>query len=111
MTPAAAYRRLNKLLWLGRLPNATVIFADNDTIPNIHGITMHDGVDLFLKPVIVLNSRSSWKPTLIHEMLHVAEPKLPHGPVFELLVRRYWRIAQKNIKQFHPQKRKRTHVQ
>ena len=99
LTPFQAYCRLNDLLWLGRLPRATIIFAENDTIPNVHGVTMHDGYDLFVKPIIVLNRGDAWwGKTLVHEMLHVAEPALPHGPAFDKIVRRYWRIAKKELK-------------
>jgi hypothetical protein len=98
MTPKAAYRRLNKLLWLGRLPDATIVLVENETIPRLHGITLHDA--MFAKPVVVLNKRTPWGLTLVHEMLHIAEPELPHGKIFETIVRRYWRIARKNIGAF-----------
>jgi hypothetical protein len=101
VTPRAAYHRLNTLLWLGRLPDATIIFVDNATLPNARGITLHDGIDLFMKPVIVLNRTTLWGPTLVHEMLHIAEPQLSHGKIFETLVRRYWRIAKTEIKGLH----------
>ena len=97
MRPAAAYKRLNKLLWLGRLPAPTIIFVDNATIPRMHGVTLHDG-DMFVKPVIVLNRSTPWGPTLVHEMLHVAEPTLKHGILFDKIVRRYWFTAKKRIK-------------
>jgi len=99
VTPTQAYRRLNAVLWLNRLPAATVILIDNATIPHIHGITMHDGRDLFLKPVILINRGDHWwGRTLIHEMLHVAEPELPHGKIFDAIAKKYWRIAKKRIK-------------
>lgn len=98
MTPTTAYKRLNQLLWHGRLPKATVIFVDSKTIPHIHGITLDDKISLFMRPVIMLNRASALGPTLVHEMLHVAEPTLQHGVLFEALVQRYWRFAKKNIK-------------
>lgn len=101
MSPKVAYSRLNRLLWMGRLPNATVSFVDNETIPCLHGITMNDGID-FQRPVILLNQTSScWGETLVHECLHVAEPTLRHGDIFDALVTRYWRKARKEIKGWH----------
>lgn len=97
MTPTTAYRRLNALLWRNRLPAATVIVVSNATLPFLHGITLDDGVSLFMTPVILLNRTSVFGPTLVHEMLHVAEPNLPHGQIFDAIVRRYWRIAKKEI--------------
>ena len=62
---------------------------------------MHDGINLFLKPVIILNSGDRyWGKTLVHEALHVAEPTLPHGKLFDAIVLRYWRLAKKEIKGF-----------
>ena len=111
MTPLQEYRRLNKLIWLGRLPDATVILVDNATIPLVSGVTCHNG-SLFVKPVIMLNSKSPWFATLVHEMLHVAEPKLDHGPIFEKLVRKYIRLA-KHKKVHHVSEgiSEETHVQ
>lgn len=101
LTPQTAYKRLNRLLWRGRLPDAKVFSVPNPTMPYTHGVTMDDGIDLFLKPVIVLNSGDRfWGETLIHECLHVAEPHLSHGVVFEKIVRRYFRLAKKEIKGF-----------
>ncbi len=97
MRPLTVYNRLNKLLWLNRLPNATVSFTDDATIPRCYGITLFDND--FAKPVIFINdTHKKWGRTLIHEMVHVAEPQLPHGRIFELLVNSYWLYARKNIK-------------
>jgi hypothetical protein len=96
--PSTAYNRLNKLLWLGRLPAATIKFLDNETIPRCYGLTLFD--QDFARPVIFLNAdEKKWGRTLLHECLHVAEPQLPHGIVFEKLVNSYWRYARKHIKQ------------
>lgn len=100
VTPSVAYARLNKLLWMNRLPNATILFVDNATIPHMHGVTLHDAA-MFLKPIIVLNRTTPWGPTLVHEMLHIAEPTLAHGVLFDKIVRRYWHIAKKEIKGIH----------
>lgn len=97
MNPLQEYRRLNRLIWLGRLPDATIVLVDNDTLPYVHGVTCHN-TTLFVKPVIILNRTSRWHRTLVHEMLHVAEPELAHGPVFDHIVRRYSRLAQKTRK-------------
>jgi len=99
MTPNAAYQRINKLIWLGRLPKAEVVFVDPDMIPSHLGFTNHDD-GIFIKPVITLARRKRWGLTLVHEILHVAEPNLDHGPVFDFLVRRYWRMVKKNLKGF-----------
>lgn len=96
MDPQTAYRQLNELIWLGRLPVATIVIVDNDTIPSCHGVTLDE--DMFAKPVIILNSKSHLGHTLVHEMIHIAEPKLNHGHLFETLVNRYWLFAKKNIK-------------
>lgn len=103
MSPASEYRRLNKLIWFGRLPDATLVLVDNATIPYVHGVTCHN-TTLFVKPVIVLNRTSPWRRTLIHEMLHVAEPELPHGAIFDSIVRRYTRLAQKAHKKIQKSK-------
>ena len=87
MNPTVAYHKLNALLWLNRLPKATVVFVDNETLPNFNGITLHDGQCMFMRPVIVLNHTPRWGRILVHEMLHVAEPKLPHGKVFDFLAK------------------------
>lgn len=100
MTPSTAYHRLNALLWLGRLPNVTIVLVDNATIPHMHGITLHDAF-MFVKPIIILNRKTPWGPTLVHEMVHIAEPCLAHGIVFDAIVRRYWSIAKQNIKGIH----------
>ncbi len=97
MKPETAYRRLNVLLWMGRLPKATIKFVDDKTLPYCYGVTLFDAD--FALPVILLNSRHSrWGKTLIHECLHVAEPLLPHGKVFEAIVNSYWRKAKKSIR-------------
>ena len=96
MTPATAYRCLNKLLWRNRLPNAFVNFIDTEAMPSNYGITMWD--EDFALPVIFINSETKrWLRVLIHEMIHVAEPSLPHGKTFETLVAFYLREA-KNAK-------------
>lgn len=95
MTPAKAYARLNRIIWLGRLPKAVINFVDDDVIPSCYGITLFDRD--FARPVIFLNrSTKKWMKTLIHEMLHVAEPNLPHGKIFDTLVNSYARFAKTN---------------
>lgn len=97
MTPAAAYKRLNKLLWMNRLPKATVQFVDPETIPACSGITLFDRD--FARPIIFLNSADKkWGKTLIHEMCHVGEPSLNHGIAFDILVETYWKLARKAIR-------------
>jgi len=92
MTPSGAYRKINKLVWLNRLPKATILLTDDATIPECYGLTIHD--DLCVRPVILLNSKyRRWGKTLVHEMVHVAEPHLPHGKLFEALVRGYWTVV------------------
>jgi hypothetical protein len=96
MTPTAAYARLNKLIWMGRLPKAVISFVDDSVIPSCYGVTLFDRD--FARPVIFLNrSTKKWMKTLIHEMIHVAEPSLPHGKTFDALVNSYVRFS-KNIK-------------
>ena len=97
MRPAAAYQRFNKLLWNNRLPKAIVTLVDDAVIPRCFGLTLFD--DDFAQPVIYLAAGNKrWPKTLLHEMLHVAEPSLPHGKVFNTLVESYWRFAKKQIK-------------
>ncbi len=97
MRPDVVYRRLNKLLWMNRLPPATITFVDNETIPTCYGITLFDRD--FARPVIVLNSsHKRWAKTLIHEIVHVSEPTLNHGVIFDALVEIYWRRAKKAIR-------------
>jgi hypothetical protein len=92
MGPAAAYRRFNKLLWNNRLPKAVVSFVEDDVLPLCYGITLFDRD--FARPVIYLvASNKNWQKTLIHEMIHVSEPSLPHGKLFTALVEFYWRMA------------------
>jgi hypothetical protein len=80
-----------------RLPPAIILVVDDAVIPRCLGITLFDGD--FDLPVIFLNaSHKHWGRTLVHEMIHVAEPELLHGKVFESLVDRYWKIARKKIK-------------
>jgi hypothetical protein len=97
MTPTAVYRKLNEVLWSNRLPKATVVFVEDGTMPSCFGLTIHD--DICVKPVIFLNrcSTHSWKKTLVHECLHVAEPTLRHGKIFDALVDLYWRKTKKEI--------------
>jgi hypothetical protein len=84
---------------MGRLPDAKVEFISADILPNCYGITLHDKD--FALPVIFLNgSDKRWGKTLIHECLHVAEPELPHGWLFDSLVRLYHRRAIKYIRGF-----------
>jgi hypothetical protein len=97
MKPQTLYHRLNKLLWHGRLPQARIIMVDDSTLPTCHGLTLDD--DDFALPCIFLNSDSNHQAkTLLHECLHVAEPTLAHGVLFDMLVERYWRWARKEIK-------------
>jgi len=96
MTPQEAYKRLNRLLWDGRLPAATIVIVDHATMPTMHGVTMN-GHKMFMKPIILLNHQTPWGLTLVHEMLHVAEPVLEHGKIFDGIVTRYWRYAKKHI--------------
>jgi hypothetical protein len=97
MRPETAYKKLNALLWQSRLPEAKIDFLEDDVIPTCYGITLFD-CD-FAKPVIFLNAGNKlWGRTLVHEMVHVAEPLLPHGKTFNYLVDKYWQIARKNIK-------------
>ena len=97
MKPLTVYNRLNKLLWMGRLPEATIKFLDNETIPACYGVTLFDSD--FAKPVIFLNaSHKKWGRTLIHEMIHIGAPALEHGEIFEALVSIYWRYAKSRVK-------------
>lgn len=69
----------------------------NATLPRCYGITIHD--DIVVRPVILLNCEQNHiGKTLIHEMVHVAEPFLSHGKTFDALVERYWNYARKNLK-------------
>lgn len=96
MTPIAVYRRLNKLIWMNRLPKATITIVEADVIPNCYGITLFD--DDFARPVIFLNAASKrWGKTLVHEMVHVSEPTLNHGTIFDALVECYWQRAKKAL--------------
>lgn len=99
MTPSDAYRRLNKIIWYGRLPKAKVLRVPDATIPRCHGLTLMHDAEILIHPVILLNiTTRQWGRTLIHEMLHVAEPQLLHGELFETIVNRYWRLARLNLK-------------
>lgn len=99
MTPQHLYGRLNKLLWFGRLPDATVILVDNETMPKLWGIVMNRDEN-FALPIVVLNyfRPGGWGITLVHEMLHIAEPELRHGTAFNSIVNAYWARAQREIK-------------
>ena len=67
-----------------------------DTIPMCFGITFQD--DNCVRPVIFLNSAyKRWGKTLVHEMVHVAEPELRHGKLFNALVDSYWRNAKRYL--------------
>jgi hypothetical protein len=97
--PTTAYRRLNNLIWRSRLPKAKIVLVDDETMPNCYGMTLDD--QDFARPVIFMNmsgKRHRWAKTMIHEMLHIAEPELDHGVLFDGLVECYWRIARKKIK-------------
>ena len=97
MTPTSVYRKLNRLIWLGRLPVAIIQIVSDATIPECRGITIHN--ELVVRPVILLNvAEKPWGKTLLHECVHVAEPELQHGVTFDALVEMYWRIAKKEIK-------------
>jgi hypothetical protein len=97
MTPAMAYRRLNTLLWHDRLPKAVLKRVDNSVMPLCHGLTLQE--EIFSRPMILLNSSTkNWTKTLVHEMLHIAEPELAHGQLFDTLVQMYWRIAKQHVK-------------
>lgn len=97
MTPTSVYKRLNHLIWYGRLPVAVIHVVPDATLPECKGITIHD--DLVVRPVILLNASSNcWGKTLVHEMMHVAEPLLQHGVIFDGFVDRYWVLARKHIK-------------
>ena len=97
LLPTTAYKRLNELLWMNRLPPATIIMVDESVLPCCYGLTIQD--EVVALPVILLNSgEKRWGLTLVHECLHVAEPALRHGKVFETLVQRYWKIARENVK-------------
>ena len=97
LSPATAYRRLNRLLWEGRLPAAHVTFIDDAVMPANFGITLWD--EDFVLPIIFINaSRKRWLKVLIHECLHVAEPSLPHGKIFDSIVNSYTRRAKNEKK-------------
>jgi hypothetical protein len=91
------YASLNRVIWLNRLPNAKIVLLEDSALPKCHGITVHD--DVFVKPIIFLNLKyKRWGKTLVHEMLHVAEPHLVHGRIFDTIVDFYWRVAKHNLK-------------
>lgn len=97
MGPQATYRRFNKLIWNARLPKAVVLFVAEDVMPKCYGLTLFD--DDFARPIIYLAAGTKrWQKVLIHEMLHVAEPSLPHGKIFNTVVESYWRQARKEIR-------------
>lgn len=96
MGPAALYRRFNKLLWNGRLPKAVVAFVEDDVMPACYGLTLFDRD--FARPVIYLAAGNKrWQKTLMHECVHVADPSLPHGKLFNALVETYWRLARREM--------------
>src|ERR1035437_1621960 len=95
VTPAQAYAQLNRLLWSNRLPKARIVIG-NDLTRKCMGLTIQD--DVLVQPVIFLNSAyKRWGSTLVHEIVHVAEPSLGHGKLFDALVNHYWRAAKKVI--------------
>ena len=104
LTPSRMYRILNRRIWLNRLPAAKIVFVKNSHIPRLAAITLHDGEGLFAKPVICVNLKQKknkhWALALIHEMVHVAEPELQHGRIFNALVRQYWFMTQKHLNLF-----------
>ena len=88
MRPKPAYKQLNKIIWKNNLPAAVLIVIGDRWIPRCNGLTLFDND--FELPVIFINaSHKRWGKTMVHEMLHVAEPLLEHGEVFETLVNRY----------------------
>lgn len=92
MSPQQAYDYLNQHLWAGRLPEAKVDLVENELMPKCWGLTI--AVPGLARPVILLNiNNRKWEVTLVHEMLHIAEPMLPEGKLFESLVRFYWEKA------------------
>jgi hypothetical protein len=100
LSPAIAYRRLNKLLWRNRLPKAKIVHVDDTVMPNNHGFTVDDDGDAdFRPPLLFLNTSNKRRgKTLLHEMLHIAEPQLPHCKAFYAIVESYWKFANKHIK-------------
>ena len=100
MLPSVAYKRLNKLLWRNRLPKAKLIFVDDSVMPRCYGLTVDDEGDKdFIAPMIFLNAGDKHRgKTLVHEMLHLAEPQLPHSATFTTLVNSYWKFACKKLK-------------
>ena len=67
-------------------------------MPSCYGMTLHD--QDFVLPVIFLNmsAKNHWVKTLVHECVHVAEPVLQHGVLFDGLVEACWRRAKAEIK-------------
>lgn len=96
LTPDRAFEEINNLIWDSRLPTIPVFLVPDSFMPDNWGITLYD--EEFTEPLILLNNKRPWGRCLIHEMLHVAEPQLEHGKVFDSLVRQYWTIAKKEIK-------------
>lgn len=98
LTPSQAYVRLNRLLWINHLPKAIIVRSDTALTSECMGLTLADD-DALAIPHIWLNAKyKRWGKTLIHEMLHIAEPELPHGKTFNTLVEYYWRFAKQHIK-------------
>ena len=83
---------------MNRLPKAVVVRVSDQVMPRCYGMTIQD--DFVVRPVILLNRSTPhhWGKTLIHEMIHVAEPELRHGKTFEALVTTYWRLARTYVK-------------
>lgn len=80
----AHYRKINRLAFGGRLPKATVMFLAMSPL----GRTWRTRKDGWM---IAINERSQWNEnecvlTLIHEMVHIAVPRQPHGREFGKLV-------------------------
>lgn len=100
MTPSVAYRKLNRLLWRNRLPKAKIIHVDDTVMPRNCGLTADEEGDAdFRVPLVFLNVNNPHRgKTLLHEMLHIAEPQLPHCKSFYAIVDSYWKFARKNIK-------------
>ena len=91
-SPQVVYQRLNRLIWLNRLPKAKIMLVENSYLPTCLGVTLPcgEGSAPFARPIIILNAGRFWEKTLLHEMLHIAEPSLLDGRMFDALVERYW---------------------
>ena len=92
MRPQDAYVLLNRRFWLNRLPNAKIELVENSVIPTCWGLTLVG--DQLARPIVLINEKNrKWEITLLHEMVHLAEPELPEGKLFDALVRHYWNRA------------------